>query len=229
MRQLKPQRRDHSASVRGQTAVVEILSAARNVLIEEGYPRFTMRNIADRAGMTVGNLSYYYKNKEDLLHDLLEAVIQGYLGDFERIVDDASKPPDQRLEELVRFIMNDLSTKETTGFFPALWALANHDSFAAAEMEKMYAVERGAIARAVRQIRPDLSKRDRDAISLFLSAAMEGHTMFIGYERENKAIAPEVINIASYAFLSMVRTIDAKSIRQLKVAPRRPLKARQVA
>lgn len=226
MRQLKPQRRDNSASARGQQAVVQILSAARNVLIEEGYPRLTMRNIATRAGITVGNLSYYYKNKEDLLHDLLEAVIQGYMEDFTRIVEDASKSPDERLEEFVRFIMGDLSTKETTGFFPALWALANHNAFAAAEMEKMYAVERDVLAKVVGQIRPDLAKRDRASISLFLSAAMEGHTMFIGYERENKDLAPEVINIAAHAFLTLVRTIDAKSIRRLSVADRQPARRR---
>ncbi len=218
MRKLRPQKRDNSASLRGQQAVTEILSAARDVLVEEGYPRLTMRNVADRAKMTVGNLSYYYGNKEDLLHDLLEAVIQGYVEDFDRIAEDPERSPEQRLEEMIRFVVGDLSTKETTGFFPALWALASHDEFAAREMSHIYEIERDAFARVIAELRPDLAKKDRDLLALFISASIEGHTMFIGHKREKASAGPAIANIAAYSLLSLVRSIDSATIRGLKLA-----------
>ena len=52
--------------------------------MEAGYGGFTMRRIAARAGITIGNLNYYYRTKEDLLQDLLEYVINDYLVEFER-------------------------------------------------------------------------------------------------------------------------------------------------
>ena len=52
--------------------------------MEAGYGGFTMRRIASRAGITIGNLNYYYRTKEDLLQDLLENVINDYLVEFER-------------------------------------------------------------------------------------------------------------------------------------------------
>ena len=220
MRKLRPQRRDNSASARGQQAVAEILSAARDVLVEEGYPRLTMRNVADRAEMTVGNLSYYYANKEDLLHDLLEAVIQGYVEDFDRIAADIERSPEQRLEDMIRFLVADLATKETTGFFPALWALANHDDFAASEMSGVYEIERNSFARVIAELRPDLSKKDRDLLALFISASIEGQTMFIGYKREKAAAGEAIANIAAYSFTTLVKRIDAATIRGLKVAPK---------
>lgn len=216
MRKLKPQGRDNSNSRRGQQAVADILNAARDVLVEEGYPRLTMRNIAKRVGITVGNLSYYYANKRDLLHDLLEAVIQGYVEDFERIIKDPKNSPAERLEEFVRFIMGDLGTKETTNFFPALWALANHDEVAAAEMSFVYQIERDALAEIIGSMRPDLRKKDRDILALFVSASMEGHTMFIGYGREKRAVASEIINVAVSSFVSLIESIDARAIRGLK-------------
>ncbi len=218
MRKLRPQRRDNSASVRGQQAVAVILTAARDVLVEEGYPRLTMRNVAERAKMTVGNLSYYYANKEDLLHDLLEAVIQGYVEDFDRIAANPERSPEERLEDMVRFVVGDLATKETTGFFPALWALANHDEFAAKEMIGVYEVERNAFANVIAALRPDLSKKDRDLLALFISASIEGHTMFIGYKREKAAAVEAIANIAAYSFTHLIKGIDAASIRGLKVA-----------
>lgn len=220
MRKLRPQKRDNSASPRGQAAVASILSAARDVLIEEGYPRLTMRNVADRAKMTVGNLSYYYANKEDLLHDLLEAVIQGYVEDFDRIAENIEHSPDERLEEMIRFVVGDLATKETTGFFPALWALASHDDFAAKEMSSLYEVERNAFTRIISEMRPDLQKKDRDLLALFISASIEGQTMFIGYRREKVSAGPAIANVAAYSLLNLVRTIDAATIRGLKVAAR---------
>jgi AcrR family transcriptional regulator len=220
MRKLKPQKRDNAASVRGQEAVASILTAARDVLVEEGYPRLTMRNVADRAGMTVGNLSYYYANKQDLLHDLLEAVIQGYVEDFDRIAGNMARSSAERLEDMIRFVIGDLATKETTGFFPALWALSTHDDFAAGEMVRVYEIERNAFARVIAEMRPDLSKRDRDLLALFISASIEGHTMFIGYKREKAAAGEAIANIASLSFLALVRDIDAAAIRGLKTASR---------
>jgi AcrR family transcriptional regulator len=217
---LKPQKRDNAASARGQQAVAAILNAARDVLVEEGYPRLTMRNVAERAGITVGNLSYYYANKEDLLHDLLEAVIQGYVDDFDRIAEAVGRSPEERLDELIRFVIGDLATKETTGFFPALWALASHDDFAAAEMSGMYEVERNSFARVIAQIRPDLSKKDRDLLALFISATIEGQTMFIGHQREKASAREAIANVAAHSLLSLVRTVTPATIRGLKVAPK---------
>lgn len=218
MRKLRPQKRDKSASPRGQEAVAAILSAARDVLVEEGYPRLTMRNVADRADMTVGNLSYYYGNKEDLLHDLLEAVIQGYVEDFDRIAGNVERSADGRLEDMIRFVMGDLATKETTGFFPALWALANHNDFAAKEMIGVYEIERDIFARVIAEMRPDLAKKDRDLLALFISASIEGHTMFVGYKRDKASALEPIANIAVHSFLSLVRNVDAATIRGLKIA-----------
>ena len=57
---------------KGITRLVSILDAAREVFMEAGYAGFTMRKIARRANITLGNLNYYYRTKEDLLQDLME-------------------------------------------------------------------------------------------------------------------------------------------------------------
>lgn len=43
-----------------------IIAAARTVFAEQGYTRASMRDIARAAGMSVGGLYLYFKNKEDL-------------------------------------------------------------------------------------------------------------------------------------------------------------------
>ena len=43
-----------------------IIKAAKEEFLEKGYKGASMRSIANKANMTVGNLYRYYKNKEDI-------------------------------------------------------------------------------------------------------------------------------------------------------------------
>nr|WP_251125071.1 MULTISPECIES: TetR/AcrR family transcriptional regulator [unclassified Exiguobacterium] len=49
-----------------------ILAAAKNVIIRHGANGATVRAIAEEANMTTGAIYHHYKNKEDLLYDLLD-------------------------------------------------------------------------------------------------------------------------------------------------------------
>jgi len=44
----------------------KIIKAAKEEFLKKGYKGASLRRIADKAGMTVGNLYRYYNNKEDL-------------------------------------------------------------------------------------------------------------------------------------------------------------------
>lgn len=48
-----------------------ILAAARTVFAEQGYARANMRDIAQVAGISVGGLYLYFKNKEDLFQTFM--------------------------------------------------------------------------------------------------------------------------------------------------------------
>lgn len=45
---------------------ISIIKAAKEEFLEKGYKGASMRSIANKANMTVGNLYRYYKNKEDI-------------------------------------------------------------------------------------------------------------------------------------------------------------------
>lgn len=213
MKRLKIQGRHEGAtSAKGQRRVSEILHAARDILVENGYPSLTMRKVAKRCGITVGNLSYYFPNKQALLHDLLDAVIQGYAEDWDQIMADPTLSPAEQFQQIVRFIMDDLTTKETTYFFPELWVLANHDPVAAEGMEYVYSKERAVFAKLIGQINPRLSQEEREILALYVSSAIEGMTVFIGYQRAWRSRANETINVAARTFLELVENATSEDI-----------------
>ncbi|MFZ5969499.1 MAG: TetR/AcrR family transcriptional regulator [Bacillota bacterium] len=54
----------------------KIHQAALAEFKEKGFLNASMRSIAERGGMTVGNLYRYFKNKEDLFHAVIQPAFQ---------------------------------------------------------------------------------------------------------------------------------------------------------
>ena len=197
---------------KGQQRILEILRAARDVLINEGYHQLTMRKVAKRCGITVGNLNYYYPSKADLLKDLLDRVVDGYMLEFERIRGEHNTSPLLQFEAIIRFLMEDLASPETTVFFPELWALANHDAYSAERMDDIYESARSVFNDLIPQINPGLSEAETAQVALFISASIEGHTMFIGDGKAWNQQREAIINIAVRSLTQLVTEIKPDHI-----------------
>lgn len=61
-----------SRPVRGETTRAAIVAAAEELLRERGYEGTTMREVAQRAGVSLGNAYYYFASKEHLVHGFYE-------------------------------------------------------------------------------------------------------------------------------------------------------------
>ena len=75
-----------------------ILSAAADLFAEFGFERTSVRQIADRARLSVGKLYLHFEGKEDILRELL----QGYFGDINRTIGAVSEPEQPPLELIRR-------------------------------------------------------------------------------------------------------------------------------
>ena len=184
-----------------------ILHTALHILIEEGYRAMSMRRVAHECGIKFGNLTYHYRTREDLVRELLEAVIRSYEVEFDQIIHLKGSPA-ERLQRICGFILEDIRSKKTTHLFPELWALSNHDAFVLGRVQDLYDRARAPLAEIIGEMRPDLPMEDRKAIALFISASMEGLTPFGGYEKPFEPIMPKLELIAIHSFVSLVETYD---------------------
>ena len=189
----------------GQETAQRILDVARQLFMEEGHGKLTMRRIAKAAGMSPGNLSYYYPTRADLLADLLQYVIDGYIRQFETLRDEASDDADEQFRAVLGFVFNDLGTRETTLFFPELWVLANRDDWIAQQMEKMYAQYRAILVDVIGLINPQLSETRKSDLALMISASIEGHTVFVGHGRPHRPRTRQLRDLLIEHFLRLVK------------------------
>lgn len=58
--------------VKGNSLRKNILMVSRKMLLEEGFDRMSMRKIASSVGFSATSIYLYFKNKDDLLHALIE-------------------------------------------------------------------------------------------------------------------------------------------------------------
>jgi AcrR family transcriptional regulator len=83
----------------GHTRREEILHAAKELFLEQGYDLTTIRKIADRVGISAPALYLYFRDKEALMLALCDQTF-GYLMEA---VDEIEKSVDDPLERLHRF------------------------------------------------------------------------------------------------------------------------------
>ncbi len=195
-----------AAYASGQATAARILEAAKQVVIEGGFGKLTMRGLARRLNMSPGNLSYYYASIDHLVADLFSHVLDPYLEELERLRAARPDDPEAQLEAVIRYIFRDLSRKETTCFFPEAWVRALRDAHAAVEMERIYARYRRELREIIAAIRPDLGPRSVADLALCISASIEGHTVFSGHGRPHEARARALERLVVAQSLALVRS-----------------------
>lgn len=77
----------------------KILVAASTEFVQQGYKGATVQSIADRAELPKANILYYFKNKENIYHAVLEHTLQMWdegIGDI-----DPSEGPKAAIEKFI--------------------------------------------------------------------------------------------------------------------------------
>ncbi len=189
---------------KGQNRVSTIIAAAENILIEEGYHNFSLRKVAAAAGIKLGNLQYYFPTKDELVKAMLNQVIEVYLKSFEKLRASAGDNPKEQFTILIRHIITDLNNKNTTVFFPEVWSLSNHEEHVTEYMDAMYGQYRAILEEVIALINPALSEKQVKRIALFISSSIEGHTIFIGFEKPWQKETDHIISMATQSFLWLI-------------------------
>jgi AcrR family transcriptional regulator len=196
---------DPGTYAKGKIRASGILDSAIALLIDHGYHNLSMRKVAGHAGVRLGNLQHYYPTRDDLVKAMLDRMIEGYLARFEKIRrrDDE---PELEFRAIVESVMLDLGKRRTTVFFPELWSLSNHEPHVTQYMDQMYGKYRQVLGGAIARMNPALSPTQVHRLALFVSASVEGHTVFIGYRKPWARETAPLLDMALQAFVWLIRS-----------------------
>jgi AcrR family transcriptional regulator len=166
--------RKRRARTERQDTPAEILRAARKVLVSVGYARLTMRAVASQAGLTVGNLAYHFPSKRGLVRALILSLVADYQGKSNEYLRNVGHARRGGFAGLVRWLIEDSVSPETSRLFRELWVMALHDEVIAEAMDRFYAQAHERVVSLLQLTQPGLRRRPAQDIVQLMGAISEG-------------------------------------------------------
>lgn len=170
-------------SPKGANTISVILQATRNVFIRDGHAGLTMRKVAEEAGVVVGNVSYYFPSKRELLEAMLREELADYVEEhIKQFETDRDSPMDILLNVVTFYVANGRTSHP---FFYQMWGYAGSDAGAKELIRDLYRPIGRFIYYLVKATNSSFSDSKIRQIVLQIFSLEEGVKLFIGMGPED--------------------------------------------
>ncbi|MGV8997464.1 MAG: TetR/AcrR family transcriptional regulator [Parvibaculaceae bacterium] len=163
---------------KGATRREEILEAASQLLLEEGYARFSARGVAARAGVRLSHVQYYFQSPAAILAELLDRFVHRYGDEIVSRFATGKGTPEERLYRSLDYLLNDEVYRRDCGLFMIEVAgFAARDQLIAAALARYYEIYFSLFSDMAKALKPSLTARDRAKRARQCVALIEGMSM----------------------------------------------------
>ncbi len=189
-------------SAKSARTIQRIIAAAHAVFIRDGHAGLSLRKVADEADIAVGNLTYHFASKSELLEatltECLAQYIDGHLAEF----DERPGAPIDMLLNVVAFCARN--ARESHRFFYQMWGYAGSSDAARTTVHNLYQPIGRLIYQLVRAANPDLDYAAARRAVLQIFSLEEGYKLSAGLGPEDDvalATAEADIRDLTYAII----------------------------
>ncbi len=163
---------------------LEIVQAAREILVSEGFHKLTLRNVANTVGIKLASLQYHFSSRAALIGALVKQASDYYqsrISDLRKF--ESGVEPRLQIEQGVRSMLDDHKSLEETQFFNQMMAMAIEEPAAQEVIDDFY--ERLWIIGSdlLLELNPSLDEAERLNRSAHLISLVEGSGFFISSPR----------------------------------------------
>lgn len=179
---------------KGQTRREEILRVAREVLSESGYDGVSLRDVASRLDIKLGNLQYYFATREDLFVALIKREGEQDVETFRSHLaahDDPREAFDRIASDLLRRWRG-----ESAVVYLLLQVLRVHRPAFEELYKTIYQQHYEALCALIAQMRPDLSARDTIRKAQLVTSLLDGALLQLVPPSDKKSFNQDVVNEA---------------------------------
>jgi AcrR family transcriptional regulator len=168
---------------KGSERIRVILEEAKNILVDEGFSGLSFRNVAKRAGIMVGNVTYYFPTKDDLLVELAGYIFDRWEARFRRnLPSDLTEKMDIFLYS-IRYMIEENKRVKSNRLLLEMWAMANHSTAVMKMLDAFYCKMRTWIEDMLADIAPTQSLQRRRLRAALITSQIEGLMVLIGPNR----------------------------------------------
>ena len=157
---------------KGEAKRQQILDTAKQMLLEGGPEAFVLRDVAERLGITHGNLQYYFRTKQDLLVAIFDRELAKYTSSLQDAVA-ATSTRRGRLGAIIDAGLKELRSPDT-----ALWrmvmSMADHSPDMAELLKKENDLYQAVVVKELKQAAPNLTPQRRRHVARIIQAILDG-------------------------------------------------------
>ena len=168
---------------KGDAKRLQILQAAKKILLEKGPDGLVLREVAEQLGITHGNLQFYFRTR----NALLIAIFDGEVAKYTQGLKEAVSATSTRRGSLAAIIDSGLSELRSPD--TALWrmamSMADHSPEMARILKKENDLYETVVAHELKQIAPKLTAQRRRHIARIIHAILDGMAIQFVHEDPN--------------------------------------------
>ncbi len=159
------------------------------------------RKVATACGISVGNLTYHFPNKTQLIEAVMTAVCDRYAQERATIKFDKALDPLSYLKGVISWMLDDAVTPNTSALFLELWVLAKHHDFGSETLERFYSTAVGWISGSLEIYFPNTTPEQRERAAYFMLTLSEGSVAVFSRPHERPVNQQDLTQFAVNAIL----------------------------
>lgn len=200
----------------------EIAMAFYNCAREKGISATTTRDIAREAGVKQGLLYHYFKDREDMIEEMVVSIANDHVDNFVKNLEMSGSPVDA-LDAATDFLISEEMIRDNGSLFYDIWSEAKRNERVARAMERTYNIFRKTIFRFLHDsaIADGMTYADINNLASIIMAIFEGVFLQWDFDRTNVDL-PALKDISK----TMVRSyVESKSNARISVQDDKKKKA----
>ena len=190
-------------SAKGANTLKQILAASNEIFINEGYAGLTIRKVAKKTGLSVGNVNYYFSAKHDLIVATLEEALADYVEEHIAHMKENPGSPMDVLLDVVGFYARTSATSYRLFF--QMWGYAGSSAKAKQVLRDLYRPVGRFIYYLVRAANPDFTPEEARSAVFQIFSLEQGMKLFIGMGPEDDMAVQSAEELLRNATQRLVR------------------------
>lgn len=168
---------------------VQIIAAFYQCAIRDGLKKATNRKIAQEAGIPLGLIHYYFKDREEMIEGLVEWTAENNIQKYQSAVKDAGTF-EERFQKTFEFLFVTMLNDEAGSLYYDLWSEAKRNPNIRKSFTRMYDAYRRQIAAQMHGmgLSRGLDKKQIRDLASILIAMNEG--ILIQWDIDRRKVVP---------------------------------------
>lgn len=205
---------------RREGTINKIVTAAANVLAQDGYASFTLARVAKEAGMLTSALQHYFPNHEDLLQATISALMRTYQDRYAEMSKPSGRPAMERLFNILDDVTDEACDPRVCRFSFEMFALSQRSDVTLDLVSSIYSAYRNVYVDLVREIDPSATNRECLARATLIAMQVEGLMVYTyeagkgthGISRVREVVKANAVQIACGPSKGRVRDSEERPV-----------------